>query len=162
MVQYHNWNNFCLDIQCTYFIIKLRTMKKLFFIFFSAVITAGVLQAQQPEVVTGNKPGWRKIGDSKVDFKSDKDQFLIIGADRFKSVQVKVFDAPVHIEKMEIEYDGGTKEEVALASDLKPGSESNVIELKNNSAELKKVTFVYRTVPNTTGDKAKLELWGLK
>ena len=137
-------------------------MKKLFFILLSTVLTAGVLQAQQPEVVTSNKPGWRKIGDSKVDFKSDKDQFLIIGADRFKSVLVKVFDAPVHIEKMEIEYDGGTKEEVELASELKPGSESKVIELKNNSAELKKVTFVYRTVPNATSDKAKLELWGLK
>ena len=109
-----------------------------------------------------NKAGWHKIGNANVDFKTDKDRFIILGADRFKALQVKVADAPVHISDMQVYYEGGGKEDVALRFDLKEGGESKVIDLKNNSAELKKVEFVYHTVPNAKADKAHLELWGLK
>ena len=85
-----------------------------------------------------------------------------MGKDRFKSIQVKVVDAPVHIDDMQVYYEGGSKEDVSLSSDFKPGSESRVIDLKNGSAELKKVVFIYKTVPNAAADKAHIELWGLK
>jgi hypothetical protein len=85
-----------------------------------------------------------------------------LGADRFKSIRVKVKDAPVHIQDMQIYYEGGSKEDVALHSDLNPGSESRVIDLKNNSAELKKVIFVYKTIANSKADRAEIELWGFK
>ena len=40
--------------------------------------------------------------------------------------------------------------------------ESKEIALKNNSAELKKVQFVYKTTSNTGAEKARIELWGMK
>lgn len=137
-------------------------MKKTLLILFAAVLTAGVLRAQKPEVVTNHSAGWHKIGDASVNFKTDKDQFMIIGADRFKSIKVKVDDAPVHIDDMQVYYEGGGKEDVSLRSDFKAGGESRVIDLKNGSAELKKVVFIYKTVPNSAADKAHIELWGLK
>lgn len=127
---------------------------------FSATTT--ITYAQKPEVITTNKEGWHKIGDARVDFKSDKDQFIVLGKDRFKAIQVKVKDAPVRINDLQIYYQGGSKEDVSVATDMAAGSESQVINLKNNSAEIKKVVFVYHTVANSHADKAVVELWGLK
>jgi hypothetical protein len=137
-------------------------MKKALFVIMVTVFSAGVLHAQQPVVVTDKEAGWHKIGDAKVDFKTDKDRFIIIGADRFKSVKVKAFDAAVKIEEMQIFYEGGAKESVPVAAELNPGDESKVIALKNHSAELKKVVFVYKTVSNASAEKARIELWGMK
>jgi hypothetical protein len=137
-------------------------MKKTILFLFASILTVSVLNAQKPEVVTSNKPGWHKIGDANVNFKTDKDEFLVMGKDRFKSIQLKVTDAPVHVEDMQVFYDGGGKEDIALRADFSAGSESRVIELKNGSAQIKKVVFVYRTAPNAQVDKAHIELWGLK
>jgi hypothetical protein len=137
-------------------------MKKTLLILLVTFLTVGVLHAQKPEVVTNNKAGWHKIGDANVNFKTDKDQFIILGKDRFKAIQLKVDDSPVRVEDMQVFYEGGAKEDVSLRSDFKPGSESRVIDLKNGSSELKKVVFIYKTVPNETADKAHIELWGLK
>jgi len=136
-------------------------MKKTF-LFLFAVLTFSVLHAQKPEVVTNNKPGWHKIGDATVDFKSDKDAFLIMGKDKFKAIQIKVTDAPVRMEDMQVYYDGGGKEDIQVRSDFKPGSESKIIELQKATGGLNKVTFYYKTVQNMKAEKAHLELWGLK
>src|SRR5205809_2361116 len=137
-------------------------MKKTLLILFATVFTVSVLHAQKPEVITNNKPGWHKIGDATVDFKSDKDAFVVMGKDKFKAIQIKVTDAPVRLEDMQVSYDGGGKEDISVRSDFQPGSESRIIDLKNPSGGLNKVTFYYKTVPNAVAQKAHLELWGLK
>lgn len=137
-------------------------MKKALFFILATVFSMSLLHAQQPVVITDKDAGWHKIGDAKVDFKTDKDKFIIIGADRFKSVKVKAFDAPVRIDEMQIQYEGGAKESVTVGTELNPGDESKVIPLKNNSAELKKVVFVYKTTSNAGVEKARVELWGMK
>jgi hypothetical protein len=137
-------------------------MKKILFVLAVNLFAVSMLQAQKPEIITSNKPGWHKIGEANVDFKTDKDQFLVMGADKFRSIQLKVKDAPVHIDDMQVYYDGGRKENVSLRSNFKVGSESRVINLKNRRAGLKRVAFVYHTIPNHKADKGRIELWGLK
>ena len=137
-------------------------MKKILFILCMGMLTVTEIHAQQPVVVSSNKEGWHKIGDATVDFKSDKDKFIILGRDRFKAVKIMVQDAPLKMDNMQIKYHGGQKEDVELRSEFQPGSESRVIDLKNYSAELKSVTFVYHTIGTLGNGKAKIELWGLK
>ncbi|MEP6676676.1 MAG: hypothetical protein ABJA78_16065 [Ferruginibacter sp.] len=137
-------------------------MKKMLFVLFIAVISANDIKAQQPVVVTSREEGWHKIGDATVDFRSDKDKFIILGRDRFKAVQIKVMDAPLKMDDMQIKYDGGGREDIALRSEFQPGSESRIIDLKNNSAKIKNVTFVYHTIASVGSGKARIELWGLK
>jgi hypothetical protein len=137
-------------------------MKKALLVMLATVFSMSVLHAQQPVVVTDKEAGWQKIGDAKVDFKSDQDKFIIVGADRFKSVKVKAFDAGVRIDEMQIHYEGGAKESVTVGADLNPGEESKEIALKNNSAELKRVVFVYKTIANSGAEKGRIELWGMK
>jgi hypothetical protein len=123
---------------------------------------AHALQAQKPEVITKNKTGWHKIGDAKVDFKTDTHKFILTGKNKLKSLQLKVKDAPVIIENMMIEYQRKIKEEIALDSELTTGTESKIIELKHSQTGIKNVTFIYRTAPNSGTSKAEIELWGLK
>lgn len=140
---------------------KIVTMKRIILFLLSTILTVNLLQAQKPEVITKKKAGWQKIGDANVDFKTDKDKFILIGKDRFKSLQVKAKDAPIHIESMQVEYEGDVKEDIALGSKLNTGARSRIIKLKNSKAEIKNVTFVYHTFAGS-GTKAEIELWGLK
>lgn len=117
----------------------------------------------QSGVVTSNKAGWHKIGESKADFKAENESISVLGADRFKSIKLKVTDAPINIESVEVFYESGDVEKLSVANQLTEGQETRVIDLKNGaSRELKKVVFTYKTVPNSSKDKAHVELWGLK
>ena len=137
-------------------------MKKILLVLTVFMIGAGALQAQKPEVVIKDKDGWQKIGEAKVDFKTEKDAFVIMGADKFKAIQVRVKDAPIHLEDLNIEFDGGAKQDVNLKESYSAGSKTKVINLKDAPKGLKKVEFIYRTVPNAKDERAEIELWGLK
>jgi hypothetical protein len=137
-------------------------MKKVLFLTLSTIFSITLLHAQQPVVVTNKDSGWHKIGDAKVDFKTDKDRFIIMGADKFSSIKLKVFDAPVKIDDLEIKYEGDAKESVMIGKELKPDTESDTFKLKHNNVSIQTVMFVYHTVANSAGNKARLELWGRK
>ena len=137
-------------------------MKSMILFLMTTFITFTALHAQKPEVITKNKPGWNKIGDAKVDFSTDKDKFILLGKDQFKALKIKVKDAPVHIENMQVQFEGGVTEDISLASEFKTGGESREIDLKNKDKEIKNVTFVYRTVTGSGTKKSEVELWGLK
>lgn len=137
-------------------------MKRMILFLMTTFITVTALHAQKPEVITSSKPGWHKIGDAKVDFSTEKDKFILIGKDKFKSLKIKANKAPVLIENMQIAYEGGVTEDISLASQLKTGEESRIVELKNYDRQIKNVTFVYRTLTGSGTAKAEVELWGLK
>ena len=132
-----------------------------------ALSAFNVLKAQQTTVITGNEPGWYKIAEKVVDFKSDRDQFLIEGADKFKAIRLRVTDAHIHFEDMNIVYDlPGTqeqiKEDVELRKDFKTGEHSRVIDLQYPCLKLHQISFVYGTVPNARSEKAHVEVYALK
>jgi hypothetical protein len=118
--------------------------------------------SQKPAVMVDKKAGWHKIGSLTASFKMEKDEIVVLGADKFKSIQLKVTDAPIHISSLEVYYETGDKEDVNVASDLKMGGETRVIDLKGSNRELKKIVLVYKTVPNQKDEKATVELYGLK
>jgi hypothetical protein len=137
-------------------------MKKTLFVLAVAIFSITTLKAQKVAVVTNNKPGWHKIGETTVDFKSDKDVIKIWGADKFKSIRIKATDAPVHIENLEIVYQDGQPEKIPVRNDFKAGADSRQIDLEGYERRLKEINMVYRTIPNWKGDKAHIEIWGLK
>ena len=133
---------------------------KIVFVLIGFILTS-TSYAQKPTVVVSDKAGWHKIGEMTADFKADKDELVVLGADKFKSGKIMVKDAPIHIEDMTVYYEDGTSQAVQLKSDFKSGGESRVFDLKNTGA-IKKVVFVYSTVPNAGQDKATVELYGMK
>jgi hypothetical protein len=118
--------------------------------------------AQEPNVMISSKPGWHKIGEVKASFKMENESIAVLGADRFKSILLKVTDAPINIARIQVFYESGAMEEFDVNNELKAGAETRVIDLKGPSQELKKVTFTYKTLPNRKDEKAHVELYGLK
>ena len=143
-------------------------MKKLSFILGLVIfLSFNMVKAQQTAVITGNEPGWYKIAEKVVDFKADRDMFLIEGADKFRAIQLRVTDAHIHFEDMNVVYDlPGTpeqvKEDVQVRSDFKAGEKSRVIYLQYPCLKLHQISFVYGTVPNARYEKAHVEVYGLK
>jgi hypothetical protein len=119
-------------------------------------------QAQKSEVMLNRNIGWHKIGEAKIDFTTDKDNFILTSTGKFKCLQIKARDAPVLIEYMQVEYQKNVKEELAISSELRVGSDSKVIQLRNSNSGIKNVTIIYRMVSNPGIKQAQLELWGLK
>jgi len=137
-------------------------MKKTLFILAATLVSLSSLRAQKVEVVTNDKPGWHKIGETSVNFETDRDVVKVWGADNFKALQIKATDAPVHIADMQVVYENGQPEDIPIRYDFKKGTESRVIDLQGHERKIKEINFVYRTVPNSKGDKAHIEIWGLK
>lgn len=137
-------------------------MKKIFLFAIVSMLCVSFVKAQKVEVITSNKPGWHKIGETTVGFKSDHDVVVVLGADKFKQILLKVTDAPIHFDDLEVYYENGNKQDVQVRSDFKAGGETRVIDLNGADRDLKKVVFQYRTIPNWKGDKAHVELYGYK
>lgn len=118
--------------------------------------------AQKPGVVLSDKQGWHKIGETTVDFKTETDEIMVMGADRFESVKIKVTDAPVNLISFEIYFENGDKQNVAIGKDINVPGETKEVKLSGGERSLKKITFMYKTLPNNNDKKAHIELWGMK
>ena len=138
-------------------------MKKVILVFFvmSAVLVNRAF-AQEPSIMLSDKPGWHKIGEVKADFKMENQSISVMGKDRFKSILLKVTDAPINIEGIQVFYESGDMEEFDVKNELKAGAETKKLDMKGGSQEIKKVTFTYKTLPNQQDEKAHVELYGLK
>ncbi len=84
----------------------------------------------------------------------------MVGADKFSSIRLKVTDAALNLVMLQVYYEGGEVEDIPVKSELKAGAETRLIAVKGKP--LKKVSFTYKTLPNSESDKAHIELWGLK
>jgi hypothetical protein len=141
-----------------------KIMKKILVTLMLAISPALIIPAiaQKPAVMSSDKAGWHKIGEVTASMKTEKDEIIVLGADKFKSIKIKATDAPVHIASLVVYFESGDPENINVASDLKTGGESRVIDFKGGEREIKKVSFVYKTVANAKNDKAHIELYGLK
>ncbi len=141
---------------------KSETIKKiiLFAMFVFSYCTG--MFAQQPAVVISDKDGWHKIGETTVAFKTETDEIAVIGADRFGYIKIKVTEAPIHLMSFDIYFESGDKQSVKIDKELKNAGESRSVQLEGGERSIKKIIFVYHTVPNSKDKKARVELWGMK
>ena len=68
-----------------------------------------------------------------------------MGADKFKSIKLFVKDAPMNISDLDIYYEDGSQEAVALKNEFKAGGESRVIDIKS-TVSIKKIVFTYKII----------------
>ena len=124
-------------------------------------VLAGSTYAQKPAIMVSDKAGWHKIGEMTADFKAEKDELVVMGADKFKSIKLFVKDAPMNISDLELYYEDGTQESIALKNEFKAGGESRVIDIKSE-VSIKKIVFTYKSIANSKDEKATVELYGMK
>ncbi|MEP7168088.1 MAG: hypothetical protein ABI855_01830 [Bacteroidota bacterium] len=136
--------------------------KKILIVLFLLASGFETMFAQQPAVILSDKKGWHKIGETTVDFKKDRDEILVMGADRFAAIKFEVTDAAIDLQDLEIYYENGPNQNVEVRAPLIVGHESKVIDLIGGERALKKIVFVYKTLPNRKDEKAHVLVWGLK
>ena len=138
-------------------------MKKLVAIICITVLgNLGHAFAQKPEVIMSDKTGWHKIGKTTVDFSKEKEEISVLGADRFAKIKFKVEKAPINLISLEVYFESGDKQDIVVNSKIKAPGESRVIDLNGGERSLKRIVFVYKTMPNNKDKKAQVEIWGLK
>jgi hypothetical protein len=137
-------------------------MKTIKIILLAFIVGIGCAIAQQPAIVTSDKTGWHKIAETTVDFKKERDEVGILMADRFAKIKIKVTDAPLQLEDLEIFYESGDIQKVPVRSAIEKMGESRTIDLEGGERDLTKVVLVYKTIPNAKDEKAHVEIWGLK
>jgi len=122
----------------------------------------GVYGQDNRTVVVSDRTDWHKIGETTVNFDTDRDEVTVTGADKFAALKFKVTDVPIHLMSMEAYFDDGDKQDISVNFPIKPKGESRVIELDGGERDLKKVIFVYKTIANRSDREAHVEIWGLK
>jgi hypothetical protein len=137
-------------------------MKKIIMIVLLAVMAGNMTGAQVPAVITSDKKGWHKIGETTVNFRTERDQVLILVANKFAAIKFKVMDAPIHLMDLEVYYNSGDRQDIRINMPIEVAGESRVIDLNGGERNLKKIVFVYKTLPNRKDVKAHVEVWGLK
>jgi hypothetical protein len=137
-------------------------MKKAFVGLVMLSMLATIAVAQKPAVVTDNERGWKRIGQVTASFKKQNESITVLGADEFSAIKLKVNEAPVNIERLQIFYESGEMEEIDVRKQLQAGAETSSLQLKHPDRDIQKVAFTYKSLPNSGGDKADVELYGLK
>ena len=135
-------------------------MKKIALILLLAVGSVNIW-AQTPKVVISDKDGWHKIGETTVSLDKETDKILIVGANRFASIKIKVTDAPIRLEYFDIHLDNGEVKNVKIGQEIKNEGETSVVDL-GGEKNIRSVDFFYHTIGQDKDKKAHVELWGLK
>src|ERR1043166_1531178 len=133
-------------------------------LFISAVTLTVAMTAQKTSVVVSDKTGWHKIGETTVDLKGQTQEVKVVGSNKFSSLKFKVLDSPIEIQDIDLYFDEGDKQTIAVGYPIKnAGEESREIPLQGGSERnLNKVIFRYKSIPGNTNTKAKVEIWGMK
>jgi hypothetical protein len=145
-------------------------MKKSVLLLFVMVATRIISAQAQGGVVISSAPGWHKIGEKTASFNMESESIMVMGEDKFKALKLKVADAPINILSIDIYFESGDVQPVILKSQLKAGEETREIAISGGGRQLKKVVFVYKTMPKSENEKALnsekenalVELYGLK
>src|SRR6202043_2095921 len=84
-------------------------MKKIVIVMALAILGSSnaTLAQKKTDIVISDKKGWHKIGETTVDFKKEKEEIMVMGANRFATIKFKVADAPIEITSAEIYYESG-------------------------------------------------------
>lgn len=118
--------------------------------------------AQQPGIVMDNTERWQKIGETTISFRAEDESIVVLGADEFEALKLKVTGAPIVIDRLQVFYESGQMEELNVEAELKEGAETQAYQLKHRGREIQKVAFTYRSAANDAGDNAHIELHGRK
>ncbi|WP_335966859.1 hypothetical protein [Galbibacter sp. PAP.153] len=104
--------------------------------------------------------GWQKIGEVKANYGNDHDAINVDGSfNDFRILKFNVGNADVNMERMEITYDSGAKENVPLRLEIRKGEESRNINLPGGKRRVHKIEFWYNTKGMFSG-KARITVYG--
>ena len=105
---------------------------------------------------------WEKIGEKTVDFGRDRDELRVDGSEHFAYVKIVATDAPIYLNNLVVSFETGNDQAVTIKDAIKVPGESKIFKVTVPIREIRKIYFVYSTLPNARDKKARLEIYGSK
>ncbi len=127
----------------------------------SVVLLALITMTAEPAVAGRGSNKWTSLGELHVSDRVDRDVLRLENRrGTFDSIRLKVKGHAVQFHDVEIHFENGTKQEVALRSVIRPGKLSRVIDLQGSQRAIKKIVFVYDAQTLRRGKGAKIHVYG--
>jgi hypothetical protein len=93
--------------------------------------------------------GWELLGETKVNFVTDKDEIPVTSRNEFTAIKFRVEDKDVRLNYLKIYFRNGDVLQPAIDQVLSANQDSKVIELAREGRPIDKIEFKY----HTTGGK---------
>jgi len=107
-----------------------------------------------------NASGWQVVGRVEISLQEEQDTLEVPGTDHFQLLRLEAREAPAHIERLVVYFDGGGIQRIPTRMVIPNGGTSQEISLKSRFA-LRKIEFWYDTAKTIEG-KAGIIVHGLK
>lgn len=103
----------------------------------AAAAIVGLMTATAPA------QAWDLIGAKQADHVRDRDVINVRGRDRHRMVRICVDRAPLTMQRMQIVFRNGGRQDVALRQLFFPGTCSRAIDLRGNRRDIRRIVVVY-------------------
>jgi ribosomal protein L18E len=136
-------------------------MKRIFIVISLLAVAASALPRESLlEADSSARPRWHKIGETTVDFKQDRDEVDVVGINKFTRIKFRILDEPIDLVEAYVVYATGEDQKITVSAHIKAAGDSKEFDLTGGTRVIKKIGFVYKTLPNVTNKKAHIEVWG--
>jgi hypothetical protein len=103
---------------------------------------------------------WALLGQTTVDGQRDRDTIAIGRSEgRFRSIQLRVFGAPVEFQRVVVRYANGTSEEVEFRDYIPAGGQTRAIDLSGGDRVISSVDFLYSRARWQRGARPRVALY---
>lgn len=105
---------------------------------------------------------WVFIARTETKLNVDKDIVTIRGKNAFRALKFKVTNNPIEIYDLDVVFDNGQHQDIAVKNTFQPNSESRVLDLPGNTRRIKSIVIKYRSQGNLLNQKAFVQFWGMR
>lgn len=113
----------------------------------AALIGTSAFAKDKVEQPMGGPVGaWEYIGTTHAQHMNDHDTIIVTGPhNNFRALQVRVTDAPLHMQRMMVTYENGEPENIPIRFNIPKNGTSRAIALRGGKRAVRQIDFWYDT-----------------
>ncbi len=104
--------------------------------------------------------GWDLIGERKVNFVRDRDEFKIYNSNGYTAIRFRVEKRDIKINGLQIIYQNGDALSPVIDDVIIKGEYSRIIELGAEPKNIRSINFKYRTTGSVLKGRANILIFG--
>ncbi|MFZ9662047.1 MAG: hypothetical protein ACO29O_09235 [Chitinophagaceae bacterium] len=132
-----------------------------FLIVFSLLSASRIKPLKKEYVYQNTSTNWDKLGENTIEPSENGVSIVKANSSKaIKAIKIKVKKGGFNLHRCEIWFTDGSKKAIELRNNINEGTESRIIELKDNIKGIDQVQFWYDT-RNFENSHSQVELWGL-
>ena len=104
--------------------------------------------------------GWDLLGDRKVNFVRDIDNFEVNNSNLYTALRFRVEGRDIHVNDVKVFFANGDKLEPNVNENYMAGQNSRIIELGDQGRAISRIEFRYRTTGNVVKGRGEVFVFG--